>query len=155
MLAIPDCNQDLAVAHIPYIGPPCPAVVLAPAGLVHPESAGGRAAEEEPVLQRIAVRIGCQSSPPDPSSRILRCRPVRAQDIEPGPAIGAAQGKGYSLLDIKSVRSGVLAVSDPHLNLIAPRGEYARAPGPDTGRRPVGLRLHHASCGWALHIEPV
>ena len=93
MLSIPDCHQDLAVAHIPSVSPPCPAVVLAPAGLVNPKSAGRWPAQEEPVLKRVAIRIGCQSRPPDPASRILRCRPVCEQDVDPRLGICGAQCK--------------------------------------------------------------
>jgi len=115
MIAVSDSHQHLAESHIPGISPPRPAVVPSPAGLVYPEAAGGWSAQIEFVLEGIAFRISGHRRPADPATGILWSGPVREQDIHPWRAVGAGQGKGGRLLDIKAIRSGVLAVSYPHL----------------------------------------
>jgi len=131
MLAVSYRYQNLADAHIPRISPPGPAVAVSPAGLVHPEASGGWPAQIEFELQGIAFRIAGHGRPANPASCILRRRPVREQDIHSWRPVGAAQGKGGRLLDIKAVRPGVLAVSYPDLYLIISRGKGAGIPVPD------------------------
>ena len=145
MLAVPNCYQHLAVAYIRRIGSPDPAVVLAPAGLVHPESARRRPAQVELVLQGIALRIRGDCCPPDPASCKLRCRPIGEEHIHSRRPVGAGQGEGNGLLDVEAVRSGVLAVSYPDLNLICSRRIADGVPGPDVVCRVAGISLSLAA----------
>ena len=131
MLSVSYRHQHLAHAYVPGISPPGPAVAVSPAGLVHPEASGGWPAQIEFELQGIAFRIAGHRSPANPASCILRSRPVREQYIHSRRPVWPAQGKGGRLLDIKAVRSGVLAVSYPDLYLIIARSKGSGIPDPD------------------------
>ena len=141
MLAVPDCYQHLAVAHVCRSGPPDPLVALAPAGHIHPESAGGRTAQEEPVLQGVSVWIRGYSRPLDPAAGILRLRPVGVKDLHTGRQIAAGQAKGDGLLDIVSSWAGMLSIPYPDLNLILAGRIAESVPGPDAPAAVAGVQV--------------
>ncbi|VVB69556.1 Uncharacterised protein [uncultured archaeon] len=154
MLAISNRHQHLAVADIDRSCPPDPAVVPAPAGLIHPESAGGRTAQEEPVLQWIALGIKGQSGPLDPASCKLRRWPVGEERFDHGRQVGAAEGEGDGLLDVEAVWPRVLAIPDPDLNLVGSWRVAEGAPGPEAARRVAGVGPQDRAWRRSSHKEP-
>ena len=142
MVSVPDPEVDLVASNIGCGRSPGPEPVGAPGPLDLPCVPGSRSPDPELVLQGVAFRVGGYRLECYRGACALGTRLVLVQCGGGGLLVlGRLYAERYYLLRVEAVRSGVVSVPDPEVDLVASNIGCGRSPGPEPVGAPGPLDL--------------